>query len=378
MQYVACSHKNVNSKLCNRNWKIDSNAVSFSVLFFFCSLISNSLNINSNGHSPATENATSLNRGFQRRLNIAPLNFDDNSNGSPIKMSEEMSMYSGNTPQGSPRPCSISPCSELLSPSRECESIEERHDFDYNSMDSGYSQNISQKMFTFAQPALPVKRSDTISPPKSAKRDSPKSISCFRSFNSLSSDSMESMDDDCMDLLDMEALDENAQLPTSFNTIISGNIKSNSSYNDESDHDNSYTMKTQSRSQITISRTPMFRRCLSMTDGNVNRGRTHETTSTPEMFKAIPEMDTSFECLSKTFKRPEPPSVVSPIQSKRYKQSVEDKENLNEMQVSRPVLRKSLSMNDDLIMNALSRCKYLQISAIKSLYFKLINGHEFH
>lgn len=361
-----CNHKNVKSKLCNRYRKFDSNVVYFFVLASFYSLISNSLNINSNGQSPAMENVTPLNRGFQRRLNIAPLNFDDCSNGSPIKMSEEMSMYSGNTPQGSPRPCSISPCSELLSPSHECESIEERHDFDYNSMDSGYSQNISQKMFTFAQPALPVKRSDTtISPPKSAKRDSPKSISCFRSFNSLSSDSMESMDDDCMDLLDMEALDENAQLPTSFNTIISGNIKSNSSYNGDSDHDNSYTLNTQSRSsQITISRTPVFRRCLSMTDGNVNRTRTHETTSTPEMFKAIPEMDTSFECLTKTFKRPEPPSVGSPIQSKRYKQSVEDKENLNEMQVLRPILRKSLSMNDDLIMNALSRCKYFQIPAI--------------
>lgn len=275
-------------------------------------------------------------RGIQRRLNVAPLNFDDTSN-SPIKMtSEEMSLYSGNTPQGSPRPCSISPCLEmgLLSPLREHERIEERHDIDFNSMDSGYSNN-SRKMFTFAQPnALPPKPS----PPKTV-RTSPKSISCFRSFNSLSSDSMESMDDDCMDLLDMEAMDDNAQLPTSFNSIISGNIKSTAT------------------TTTTTTATPVFRRCLSMTDSNVNRG-----SRTPDALKTIPETDSpfqsKFESIIKTFKRPEPPTVGSPVQSKRYKQTEDDKENSNELPIIRPILRKSMSMNDDIIMNALSRCKF--------------------
>lgn len=273
-------------------------------------------------------------RGHQRRLNIAPLNLDDTSN-SPVKMSsEEMSLYSGNTPQGSPRPCSISSCLEmgLLSPLRESEIIEDRHDIDYSSMDSGYSNN-SRKMFTFAQPnALPPKPS----PPKTARTSPNSSISCFRSFNSLSSDSMESMDDDCMDLLDMESMDDNAQLPTSFNSIISGNIKSTSTITS------------------TTTTTPVFRRCLSMTDGNVNRG-----LRTPEHLKAIPEADSSFHGMIKTFKRPEPPTVGSPVQSKRYKQSGEDKENSNDLPIIRPVLRKSMSMNDDIIMNALSRCKYI-------------------
>lgn len=235
-----------------------------------------------------------------------------------------MSLYSGNTPQGSPRPCSISSCLEmgLLSPLRENERIEERHDIDFNSMDSGYSNN-SRKMFTFVQPnALPPKPS----PPKTV-RTSPKSISCFRSFNSLSSDSMDSMDDDCMDLVDMESMDDNAQLPTSFNSIISGNIKSNSSILN------------------TTTTTPILRRCLSMTDGNVNRG-----SRTPESLKAIPETDSpfqsKFDSIIKTFKRPEPPTVGSPVQSKRYKQSSEDKENTNELPVARPVFRKSMSMND--------------------------------
>lgn len=317
----------------------------FSFLFRF-SLITNALNIN--GRSPSSNSNELRVHGFQRRLDIAPLNFDDSSNGSQSKMSEEISLYAGNTPQGSPRPCSISPCLDigLLSPSRECEIIEERHDIDYNSMDSGYSNN-SRKIFTFVQPnPLPKKRNDSPSPPKIAQGASPKSVSCFRSFNSLSSDSMESMDEDCMDLLDMETLDENAQLPTSFNTIISGNIKTIDS---------------------TIVKTPVFRRCLSMTDSNVNRGRTTSTEiNTSDLLKPIPESDlpfqSRFDSQSKTFKRPEPPSISSPIQSKRYKHSTDDKENQensNDLPIIRPVLRKSISMNDDIIMNALSRCKYL-------------------
>lgn len=284
------------------------------------------MTINSNDLSSSTHS-------IQRRLNMNPLNFDEISN-SPVKMSsEEMSLYSGHTPQGSPRPCSINSCLDmgLLSPSRECETIEDRHDIDFSSMDSGYSTN-SRKMFTFVQPsALPPKAS----PPKT-DRTSPKSISCFRSFNSLSSDSMESMDDDCMDLLDMESMDDNAQLPTSFNSIISGNIKSISA---------------------TTTTTPVFRRCLSMTDGNVNRG-----SRTPESLKTIPETDPPFQSklngMMKTFKRPEPPTIGSPLQIKRYKQSDEDKENENELPIGRPLLRKSMSMNDDIIMNALSRCKF--------------------
>lgn len=320
----------------------NSNFVRFFFFFLFSlfpnSLITNTLTINSNEMSSSSH-------GIQRRLNVAPLNFDDTSN-SPIKMSsEEMSLYSGNTPQGSPRPCSISSCLEmsLLSPLREHERIEERHDLDFNSMDSGYSNN-SRKMFTFVQPsALPPKPS----PPKTV-RTSPTSISCFRSFNSLSSDSMESMDDDCMDLLDMESMDDNAQLPTSFNSIISGNIKSTSNYT------NTTTTPTQS----------VFRRCLSMTDNNVNRG-----SRTPDALKTIPETDSpfqsKFDSIIKTFKRPEPPTVGSPVQSKRYKQSIEDKENSNDLPVVRPVLRKSMSMNDDIIMNALSRCKYLEFALQK-------------
>lgn len=248
---------------------------------------------------------------------------------------EDISLYSGNSPQCSPRPCSISPCTDIgmLSPGmRESETMD-----DYNSQDSGYSasQKKCRRLFNFVQPiALPPKRIETPSPPKTPAP----ATSCFRSFNSLSSDSMESIDEDCMMLLDMEDMDDNAQLPTSFNTIINGNIKS-----------------------CAESRTPVLRRCLSMTDGNVQRNQ----SSTPETMKTISEQASPYHSRitdsgSKTFKRPEPPSAGSPVQIKRLKSSnsEDDKENSPSMPVARPTFRKSVSMNDNLIMNALARCKY--------------------
>lgn len=381
----------------------------FFFLLFSCSLITNALTINSGGRSPSVRRAELQSRSAQRRLNITPIqmNFDEeNSNSStsstssPVKpeMSpEDLSFYAGNSPQSSPRPCSISPCMEigLLSPCRENESIEERHDIDYNSVDSGFSNN-SRKCINFAEPmGLAPKRLNTPSPPKSSlsssssslsqssstssstlqllKILSPKSTSCFRSFNSLSSDSMESIDEDCMDLLDMESLDENTQLPTSFNTIISGNIKS-------SQTDNSNSMHS---SNISSNRLPIFRRSVSMTDSNLNCNNKPSEPKTPEVLKTICENVSPFQakCFdsgAKAFKRPEPPSICSPIQSKRYKQGAEqqqlqnkeisqndkeNKENSNDLPIVRPILRKSMSMNDAIIMNALARCKYFSINS---------------
>lgn len=305
------------------------------------SLMSNSLTINSGGPSPATRRAESRARSVQRRLNIAPLamNFDENSN-SPEKtmMSpEELSFYTGNSPQGSPR-CSISPCMDIgmLSPGfRETETIDE-----YNSRDSGYgaSQTQSQKkknrkLFDFVQPSgIPPRRIDSMSPPKTqATMLKTNATSCFRSFNSLSSDSMESMDDECMDLLDMDDMDDNARLPTSFNNIISGSIKT--------------TNET---------RVPLLRRCLSLTDSNAHRARNNIREShTPDVLKSISENASPFQ-----------PKVTDSGSKacKRYKASSSDENKENAIEITppaRPVLRKSISMNDAIIMNALARCKYL-------------------
>lgn len=309
--------------------------------------MSNSLTSNSGGRSPATRRAESRARSVQRRLNIAlmEMSFDENSS-SPEKTAmspEDMSFYVGNSPQGSPR-CTVSPCMDIgmLSPGfRETETLEE-----FSSQDSGYGasrmklqKKNNRKLFDFVQPTgVAPRRADSLSPPKTQITTTPVSTSVFRSFNSLSSDSMESMDDDCMELLEMDDLDDNTQLPTSFNNIIIGSIKSNNE-----------------------SRAPLLRRCLSLTDGNVQRDQVNSRElSTPDMLKSIAESASPFQARTtegaKAFKRPDPPSC-SPIFSKRCKTNIDEKENITEVTHARPVFRKSISMNDSIIMNALARCK---------------------
>lgn len=239
-------------------------------------------------------------------------------------MSEEMSFYSGNSPTASPRPCSISPYMDMdmLSPKNESEMMGERHDIDCDSKDSGFSSSSVNNAFTCVQPVQ--------------NSISPKSASCFQSYDSMA-DECQSMEDECMDLLEME-MDDNAQLPTRFDTIISGDIITTD----------------------IITKTPVFRKCLSMIDGNSANGNAAHTT---EMLKSIPETSSSpFFGVAKTYKRAETPSVNgSPVvQCKRLKH---DKEN----EVTRPSFRKSLSMNDEIIMNALSRCKYLMLLHSRNL-----------
>lgn len=60
----------------------------------------------------------------------------------------------------------------------------------------------------------------------------------------------------------------------------------------------------------------------------------------------------------KAIKRHESPNVGNPVQSKRYKQSDDEEENRNDLPVVDLVLQKQRKMNEDIIMIALSRCKY--------------------
>ena len=208
-------------------------------------------------------------------------------------MTEDISFYSGNSPQSSPRPCPISPCmdddSSLLSPetspskfnidSHTAELIRHRlhsHN-DTTSMDSGYSatnsnsfdnqavnasnnnlshMNVAPTRFEFVEPchapsmlrrALLSDVTSTISSPTSHKTPSKYMMSMgessngsstsntssstrmgngFKVFHSLSSGSMESMDEDYMDLIEMENMDEDAQLPTDLSSLICKDIKS--------------------------------------------------------------------------------------------------------------------------------------------------------
>ncbi|EAT33310.1 AAEL014408-PA, partial [Aedes aegypti] len=157
----------------------------------------------------------------------------------------------------------------------------------------------------------------------------------MRIFHSLSSGSMESMDDIDMELFEMDTLDDNAQLPSNLNSLICGDIKAT---------------KTTPEAKR-----PFFRRCLSLSENPIAR----RANITP--FASRPDP-------TRCFKRPEPPGI-SPIQSKRHKTEVltpvsslrtvepspRDSPSLLTVPSKRPILQKSISMNDAHIMSALSR-----------------------
>lgn len=334
--------------------------------------------MNSGGRSPSVRRAEARNRGVQRRLNMAPTRmiYNDENCASPVKNNmsiEELSFYSGNSPQASPRPCSISPCMELSgllspenSPSRftvvqqnRSTNLMQRQisdDHDVSSMDSGYSASYSQdntndskSSFKFLEPLGIAPRRIDPSPRKLSTNSltaSPKSTSSFRMFHSLSSSSMESTDDELMELFEMESLDEDTQLPADLNNLISGVIK---------------TIRTTPEYKK-----PLIRRCLSVNESIDAKNRVRSAlfeAKTPEILRQVTDNKSNTPYSSRTsFKRPEAPTG-SPIQSKRYKceteVSIEGKENdavMNDV-IRRPILRKSISMNDSII-SALARCKF--------------------
>lgn len=291
---------------------------------------------------------------------------------------EDLSFYSGNSPQSSPRPCPISPSScmdddcDLLSPETSpskftiiqpdanvkfvntAAHIQLHHDT--NSLDSGYSTSLSSgdlttkntmtttSAFKFAVPSPPSKANESLS-----------SLKIFRSFSYGSNESM----DDELELMEMEAMDEDAQLPGDMNSLIMGDIKTTKTTPDNKRH-------------------PLVKRCLDLNDsGNKAKNNLFETTGA---IHTTPKSTGSLKCLITTperqclqtisenltpvlsrvqtigsFKRPEPPAM-SPVQSKRYKSENEPPHaNYPQPLIRRPILRKSMSMNDANIMNALSR-----------------------
>jgi M-phase inducer phosphatase 2 len=180
----------------------------------------------------------------------------------------------------------------------------------------------------------------------------------FPVFHSLSSGSGDSIDDDYMELMDMESIDDDMGMPNDLNSLICKDIKSSKTPDNK-------------RSDSFV------RKCLNM-DGNVKNSlfsspSTPKTSSTitslittPERqcLQSISENITPFGYRSATtgaFKRPEPPTM-SPIQSKRHKSENEPPVPANLMpfahphaQQKRPILRKSMSMNDAVIDKVLLR-----------------------
>lgn len=317
---------------------------------------------------------------------------------------------------------------------------------DYNSLDSGYisntgrnvlnaptlsSSSLSSSTFATSSSALaateslaslsacfkfaePIGVAPKTSPPKqqllsafssasavTSASSPPQSTSCFRPFNSAGTDSVDSMDDDYMDLLDMEAAmddeaavhNDNAQqshnhnsshntaLPSHFSSIISGTIRTPSP-----------------QQQLNSSRAPL-RRCLSLIESNTpNVPKTPEQQHYGQYAKAAAMDITPLSAAAMTyqrltngngstaraFKRPEAPAY-SPTLSKRFKvsggavemPSTADKENQqldcssssnssssgsnsntssSSNGATRHLIRKSMSMTDATsIMSALAR-----------------------
>lgn len=162
-----------------------------------------------------------------------------------------------------------------------------------------------------------------------------------KSTSLFHSNSMDSMDDEYMELMALEDDLPSQKMPNNLSSLITSSIKTNAI-----------------SSAITPEmKRPTVRRCLSLNENNSMmkaRSLLFEP-KTPEILRTVQENGSSTTPRSGCFKRPDPPSTTaSPINSKRYKTTVasNDKENAIAF---RPTLRKCISMNDADIMSALSR-----------------------
>lgn len=289
-----------------------------------------------------------------------------------------------------------------------------------SALSAGTSGNRMRPMcFKFAEPSGVAPKA---SPPKLAAaihsanavvagRSPPQSSSCFRPFNSVGTDSVDSMDDDYMDLLDMEAsMDDesgehsqqhNSHLPSHFSSIISAPLLRNST------SPVAVPVATSNHSTITSTsncitaagaaaqRAPL-RRCLSLLDNRSPQrplqsaaaagSHAPKTPQTPELMSMLLSkqslLDNNTTPLGvggRAFKRPEAPAFSSPTHSKRFKAAAspaslsssshaagkENQPSPTPLPMSatvaaaaaptRHLIRKSISMNDASIMSALAR-----------------------
>lgn len=187
-------------------------------------------------------------------------------------------------------------------------------DHDPNSHDSGYSAscpNDGNKFFQFAR-SLGV--TPTSMPPQS--------------FSSL-----ESMEEDFLEYSELEPMDENAQLPADFGTLLNCPVATQAPEE-----------KTAQISPPFVIPIRTFRRSVSLNDGSTPsssrvRSCLFKTEDSPPDFRS--------------FKRPEPPAEhISPISNKRSKVAPEAEVPQSHV---RPVLRRSCSATEESIKYALQR-----------------------
>jgi len=173
----------------------------------------------------------------------------------------------------------------------------------------------------------------------------------FKVYDSISSGSNESneMEDEYLELMEMENLDEETQMPSDMKSLLCKdvkNLKSPESIKSNSTQKCSDMDKSTANDTFAISKfsraTSLFaapdRQCLATINENVTSFGSNRSTAG-------------------VFKRPEPPAS-NPSQSKRHKGDNDDliSSIIIPLQVKRPPLRKTVSMNDAVtIMDALSR-----------------------
>lgn len=360
---------------------------------FLYRIISSELIINSAGISPATRQQQQQARGARARKNVNPqiVNFDlkCDSPGKENVGEEDISFYSALSPSASPRQCSAaSPSLRYAISTKNAMSFNSQ---DSSSMDSGYSglhrnsnsriSTASTSAFNFIKPCPPS--DGYISSPSSHRTPSKYSMTANGSsrmgngfkMNSLTdSESRDSCDpdDEFMELMEMENMDEDAQMPTDLKSLICKDIKNSTRtpdnkrasfarkclYSAESNGaKNLFFNSPQAGKNNTITSliTTPERKCLSVLSENIsayNQGGHRNLTSG-------------------AFKRPEPPTgLQSPVQLKRLKcdETITSSttttahlpnfpltNSISVQQNKRHQFRKSVSMNDAAIMSALSR-----------------------
>lgn len=303
---------------------------------------------------------------------------------------EDISFYASHSPAASPRQCHItSPSIYAID-----KNVMHCNSQDSTSMDSGYSglhhpesnnmlsssvESSSSSAFTFLKPKRPSENGFISTSPPSQQQRTPSKYSLtssgssrmgngFKIFNSLSSGSMESCDDEFMELMEMENMDEDTQMPSDLKSLICKDIK-NSSRTPENKRPSSFARKCLNMDNLNASGG-----AKSLLFGSPNTPKSSTITSlitTPERqcLGTISENITPFRGTIGGFKRPDPPSASqSPVQNKRLKCDNETITSstilkfsqsqpfpLQLQQTKRPIFRKSVSMNDAAIMSALSR-----------------------
>ncbi|XP_069691730.1 M-phase inducer phosphatase-like isoform X2 [Periplaneta americana] len=325
--------------------------------------------------SYSNEGNVSRGRGFSRRLNVnlpaSPLNYEkcntpnnDKENmgfggsGTPVGVMPEIDVHSF-THHSSPTkqinsPSKFAALRQNSNPLRQRQPLEDQ---DPNSQDSGYGTFLDKDElkpgFRFVEPSglAPRRSNSELSPRKEISPEkSPRSIPCgsprLSLFHSLSSGS-ESIDDGFTDLLDVDKVEETTHLPSGISSLLSGPIIR--------DH-NTIALSCSPKEEKPR---PIFQRSISLVDNlTPASSRARSCLFKPSSSTQNNEEDNSqlvtLENL-RSFKRPDPPCEIGPLQPKRRKSSSLHSIRESTLTSNPGILQRSFSETEATIKRALQR-----------------------